>query len=47
MDLKTAKIGGETPPEPLLVPLRLHRHHLLHHHDEEGVVHPSTMKLWK
>jgi hypothetical protein len=25
--------------------LRLHRHHLLHHYDEEGVVHPWTMGL--
>jgi hypothetical protein len=29
--------------------LRLHHHHHHHHrrHDEEGLVHPWTMCLWK
>jgi hypothetical protein len=40
MDLKNLRIGGETLPEPLLVPLWLHCHHLLQQHDEEGVIQP-------
>jgi hypothetical protein len=28
-----------------LLPLHLHRHHLLPHHDEHGVVHPWTIEI--
>jgi hypothetical protein len=45
MDLKTARIGWQMLPEPLRFPLRLHRHHLLQQHDEEGLVHPLDMGI--
>jgi hypothetical protein len=44
-DLNTARIGGETLPEPLQLPLWLHRYHLLQHHDEEGVVQPLDIEI--
>jgi hypothetical protein len=43
-DMKTARIGGKTLPSFSQLSLRLQWHN---HHDEKGVVHHWTMRLWK
>jgi hypothetical protein len=44
IDLRTTRIGGDCQSHSRM-PLRLHRHHLLLQHDEEGVVHPLDYEI--